>query len=61
MRRRSTADVINLVAYNVAILIWLGYALAKSAARAAGHRIVHFASLGEEPGRSAESRRKTIR
>jgi hypothetical protein len=33
---QSTADSINLVVYNVAILIWLGYALAKSAARQPG-------------------------
>jgi len=32
----SAVHVINLVAYNVAILIWFGYALVKNAARAPG-------------------------
>ena len=31
-----SVHVINLVAYNVAILVWLGYALMKSPARAPG-------------------------
>ncbi len=37
-----TVDVINLVAYNMAILVWLGYSLAKCAARAPGAEL--FAS-----------------
>ena len=39
---QATADVINLVTYNVAILVWLTYSLAKSAVRAPGAEL--FAS-----------------
>ena len=39
---RASVDIINLVAYNIAILIWLSYSLAKSSARVAGAEL--FAS-----------------
>lgn len=44
----TIVQVINLVAYNLAILVWLSYALAKSAARAPGAEL--FASQRWERG-----------
>jgi hypothetical protein len=46
----NSVHVINLVAYNVAILVWLGYSLVKSAARAPEAEL--FASHRWEKGLS---------
>jgi hypothetical protein len=46
----NSVHVLNLVAYNVAILVWLGYSLTKSAARAPGAEL--FASHRWERGLS---------
>jgi len=46
----NSVHVLNLVAYNVAILLWLGYSLIKSAARAPGAEL--FASHRWERGLS---------
>ena len=50
-----SVHVINLVAYNLAILVWLGYALVKSAARAPGAELFASQRWEQEPHRYSES------
>ena len=50
-----SVHMINLVAYNISILVWLGYALMKSSGARAGSRIVYPQPLGEESYRYSES------